>query len=148
MHISLRQPSDSTARFAIANDIPHAVVDGNDVAAVAAAAAELADNARSGGGPGFVEAVTYRWYGHVDWREDIDVGVNRSQEDVQNWRLRDPVKRMFDGMVAAGHCTPKSLDTMTEELSSTVDTAWEQALQDPFPEAAALMDRVFAGGDR
>ena len=69
MHISLRQPSDCTARFAIAHDIPCHVVDGNDVIAVARAAAELVTAARHGAGPGFLEAVTYRWYGHVDWRE-------------------------------------------------------------------------------
>ena len=35
MHISARQPSDCTARFAIANQVPHQIVDGNDVVAVA-----------------------------------------------------------------------------------------------------------------
>ena len=30
--------------------------------------------------PFLIEAVTYRWFGHVDWREDIDVGVSRSKE--------------------------------------------------------------------
>lgn len=148
MHISLRQPLESTARFAVANDVPYAVVDGNNVAAVAAAAAELTGNARVGGGPRFIEAVTYRWYGHVDWREDIDVGVNRSQDDVQNWRLRDPVQRLFGGMLAAGHCSPDRLEQITEELGSIVDAAWELALQDPYPGNAALMDRVFAGGDQ
>ena len=53
MHISLRQPSDSTARFAVANEIPFEVVDGNDVLAVADAAGRLIEQARSGGGPGF-----------------------------------------------------------------------------------------------
>ena len=144
MHISLRQPTDSTARFAVANDVPHAVVDGNDPVSVARVATELVERARRGGGPGFIEAVTYRWYGHVDWREDIDVGVNRSQDDVQNWRRRDPVKRLFDGMVSAGHCSPDLLGTLTAELEGQVDAAWEQALADPYPEPSALLDRVYA----
>lgn len=147
MHISLRQPMDSTARFAVANDVPHAVVDGNDVTAVAAAAEQMVTNARADGGPGFIEAVTYRWYGHVDWREDIDVGVNRSQDDVHNWRRRDPVQRLFDGMVSAGHCSSDALDELTQELSVAVDTAWGEALTDPYPDATALMARVYAGGD-
>ena len=147
MHISLRQPTDSTARFAAANAVPHAVVDGNDVVAVAAAAGELTQRARSGGGPGFIEAVTYRWFGHVDWREDIDVGVNRSQQDVADWRRRDPVRRLFQGMVAAGHCAPADLDELTAELTQAVDDAWEQALSDPYPDPASLMDRVYAQGD-
>lgn len=146
MHISLRQPAESTARFAVANDVPHAVVDGNDPISVAAVAAEMVERARRGGGPGFIEAVTYRWYGHVDWREDIDVGVNRSQDDVENWRRRDPVKRLFDGMLAAGHCSTEFLATLTAELEEEVDAAWERALGDPYPEPSALMDRVYAKG--
>ncbi len=146
MHISLRQPTESTARFAVANDVPHAVVDGNDVAAVSVAAAEMAERGRSYGGPGFLEAVTYRWYGHVDWREDIDVGVNRSQDDVHNWRRRDPVKRLFEGMLSEGYCSPDLLEVVTDELADAVDAAWDQALDDPYPESSALMDRVYSKG--
>ena len=29
--------------------------------------------------------------GHVDWRADIDVGVARSESDLKQWRLRDPI---------------------------------------------------------
>ncbi len=53
MHISIRQPKDSTARFAEANKIPYRIVDGNDVIAVAKAANELIAAAREGKGPGF-----------------------------------------------------------------------------------------------
>ena len=70
MHISKRQPIGLTSRFAFANNIPYSVVDGNNVISVATAFKELADKARLGEGPGFLEAVTYRWFGHVDWRED------------------------------------------------------------------------------
>ena len=41
MHISQRQPTESTTRFALANEIPSLMVDGNDVAAVFRAATEL-----------------------------------------------------------------------------------------------------------
>jgi pyruvate dehydrogenase E1 component alpha subunit len=78
MHISLRQPSDMISRFAVANDIPYELVDGNDVVAVVKAAKRLIGDIRSGKGPRLLELVTYRWYGHVDWRDDVDVGVDRS----------------------------------------------------------------------
>ena len=91
MHMSIRQPRDATARFAAANDMPFDIIDGNDVVTVASAAARLVQHARDGGGPAYLEAVTYRWYGHVDWREDIDVGVNRSQADVRD--LAPPATR-------------------------------------------------------
>jgi pyruvate dehydrogenase E1 component alpha subunit len=144
MHISMRQPKDSTARFAQANDIEFRVVDGNDVLAVEAAAAHLISKARNGGGPGFIEAITYRWYGHVDWREDIDVGVNRSQEEVANWRLRDPVLRLKSAMISAGLWSEAQNNELANQLQCEVDSAWLQAISDPYPEEIALLSRVYA----
>ena len=88
MHISLRQPSNMTSRFAVANDIPFKVVDGNDVCSIYNAAADQISAMRDGGGPMLLELVTYRHYGHVDWRDDIDVGVERSLDDVDNWKQK------------------------------------------------------------
>ncbi|WP_341908118.1 thiamine pyrophosphate-dependent dehydrogenase E1 component subunit alpha [Polaromonas sp. YR568] len=144
MHISLRQPREATARFAAANDIPYEIVDGNDVVQVRAAAARFIDRARAGGGPGFLEAVTYRWYGHVDWREDIDVGVNRSAEYVDAWRKRDPVARLMAGLQSAGLMDNASLKEMEAVLAAEVATAWQLAQNDPYPPLSATASRVFA----
>lgn len=144
MHISLRQPSDATSRFAAANGIPHLLVDGNDVIAVRSAAEKLVREARDGGGPGFLEAVTYRWFGHVDWREDIDVGVHRSGDEVAMWRKRDPIARLAAGLVACGQLAPGGLESIESEVAVEVASAWEQAVADPYPAPEALLDRVFA----
>ena len=144
MHISLRQPKQSTARFAAANDIPYEIVDGNDVVKVRAAAARLISQARAGQGPGFLEAVTYRWYGHVDWREDIDVGINRSADDVAAWRKRDPIARLVAGLYAQGLLDERSVAAMETEIAAEVAEAWKQAQADPYPPLSALMSRVFA----
>lgn len=144
MHISLRQPKESTSRFAAANDIPYEVVDGNDVVKVRLAAARLIDRARAGHGPGFLEAVTYRWYGHVDWREDIDVGVNRSAEDVSAWRKRDPVARLVAGLQTLGLIDTTQLTGMEIKIAEEVAKAWELAQSDAYPPLTALTSRVFA----
>lgn len=144
MHIGLRQPLDSTARFATAHDIPREVVDGNDVVAVSRAAARLVNRARGGEGPGFLEAVTYRWYGHVDWREDIDVGVNRSIEDLADWRARDPVARLKSAMERDGFWSTPEHEALVRDLGTDITEAWRQAMQDPWPESCALLDHVYA----
>lgn len=144
MHISLRQPKESTARFAVANDIPYEIVDGNDVIKVRLAAARLIDQARAGHGPGFLEAVTYRWYGHVDWREDIDVGVNRSADDISAWRKRDPVARLVAGLHSFGYLNAAQLATMEAEIALEVSDAWKMAQADAYPPLSALTSRVFA----
>jgi TPP-dependent pyruvate/acetoin dehydrogenase alpha subunit len=148
MHISTRQPKDSTARFAAANGVPYEVIDGNDVVAVATASRELIDAARLGKGPGFIEAVTFRWYGHVDWREDIDVGLHRSVEELNNWRKRDPIRRLKDAMLGAGIWTEQDHESLEASLQQEVEAAWAHALQDPYPDVAALLDRVYYQGDQ
>ena len=144
MHISLRQPSDSTARFAKAHSIPFEVVDGNNVAAVADAAGHLIDQARRGEGPGFLEAVTFRWLGHVDWREDVDVGVKRSAKTLAEWRARDPVSRLEQALVAAGQWSSDQSEVIRSEIQKNIVDAWESAMADPWPETEALLDSVYA----
>lgn len=144
MHISLRQPKEATARFAAANDIPYEIVDGNDVIQVRAAAQRLISAARAGNGPGFLEAVTYRWYGHVDWREDIDVGVHRSADELSTWRLRDPVARLVAGLKTAALISDKGLAAMEAEIGLEVDEAWKLAQADAYPAPSTLISRVFA----
>jgi len=143
MHISLRQPSDATARFAAACGVPYQIVDGNDVTAVSDATAQLVAQARDGDGPGFLEAVTYRWYGHVDFREDIDVGVARSADVLAQWKTRDPVARLVASMLSAGLLSDASYEDLRGELQQTILKAWAQAVEDPWPKAHDLLDRVF-----
>lgn len=148
MQIRLRQPFNATARFAVAHDLAWEIVDGNDVVAVSRAAARLVDRARAGGGPGFLEAVTFRWYGHVDWREDIDVGVDRSTEDLANWRARDPITRVVRAMEAQALWSRTEHDALVGELRARIDAAWSRAMTDPWPDPETLLDAVYAGRAR
>jgi pyruvate dehydrogenase E1 component alpha subunit len=148
MHISLRQPKEATARFAAANDIPYEIVDGNDVVKVRNAAARLIKQAREGGGPGFLEAVTYRWYGHVDWREDIDVGVNRSAEEVEAWRKHDPIARLVKALFQIGRLDQKNLANIENDVSLEVENAWDKALTDPHPPLSAITSSVYVGREQ
>ena len=144
MHISQRQSGAFTARFAKANGMPYDVVDGNDVVAVARSTQALIDKIREDDGPAFLEAITYRWYGHVDWREDIDVGVNRSEEDLRNWRNRDPVRRLEEAMVSADLWTGQEGARLREKIALEAERAWAQAMNDPYPPDSALLDCVYA----
>lgn len=144
MHISLRQPHSSTARFARAHGMATELVDGNDIVKTLAAAERLVERARAGEGPGFLEAVTYRWYGHVDWRDDIDVGIARSTHDLELWRRRDPVSRLRVALEQAGALVAADVEAIEGRLRREIAQAWERALADPYPPPAALLDRVYA----
>jgi pyruvate dehydrogenase E1 component alpha subunit len=134
LHISLRQPADSTCRYAVAHCMPWRRVDGNDVVAVAAAMAEAAAHARARKGPFYIEAVTYRWRGHVGPREDIDVGVQR-KDDLALWKKRDPIARL-----AAALDWEPDWQPMRDE----VEAAWAKAEAAEPPAPDALMSRVFS----
>jgi len=144
MHISLRQPSDMISRFAVANEIPYKVVDGNDVVAVFNAAKQQIADMRAGKGPRLLELVTYRWYGHVDWRDDVDVGVDRSLDDIENWKARDPILRLSRAMIEAGMWSAAEELTINEELDVGIAQAWRQAMDDPYPDSDATLKYVYA----
>ena len=144
MHISLRQPSDMVSRFAIANDIPYKLVDGNNVIAVAKASKELIDDIRAGKGPGLIELVTYRWYGHVDWRDDVDVGVDRSLDDIENWKARDPILRLSKSMIKAKMWTIEKEKNLNNKIDKEIQIAWEMAMNDPYPSPDATLKYVYS----
>ena len=142
LHINLRQPSDSVARFACANGIEYTVIDGNDVLLVHREANRLVARAREGGGPGFMELVTYRWRGHVGPREDIDVGVRR-KEDLHLWKQRDPIARLCRALEGEGLMTRQAFDRARGEIQDAVEKTWSHSASAPYPETTNLLDLVY-----
>jgi len=143
LHIDLRQPRSSVIRYAEAHAIPWVRIDGNDVVEVAEVANEAATAMREGQGPRFIEAITYRWRGHVGPREDEDVGVKR-KEDLHLWKGRDPIRRLADAMVAAHMLRLEELEDIRIRERRLVAEAWQSASRDPFPPSEALLGRVYS----
>ena len=144
MHISLRQPSSVVSRFAIANDIPYKLIDGNDVVDILEASKELINDMRKGAGPALIELVTYRWYGHVDWRDDVDVGVDRSLDDIENWKARDPILRLSQAMIKADLWDVEKEKMLDRKLKSEIQSAWAQAMSDPYPTPDTTLKYVYS----
>jgi len=143
MHISQRQPIHSVARFAEANNIDSEVVDGNNVASVSEAAARLISQSRAKNVPGFLEVVTFRHYGHVDWREDIDVGVNRSASEVEKWKSRDPINRLKRAILEKKILTDSEIESIYLNINSEIEAAWKLAASDPYPAESELLRTVY-----
>ena len=145
LDIQFRQPSDSVARFADAHRVSNVVVDGNDVVGVAKATDALVKRIRSGAGPALMEAVTYRYRGHVGPNEDIDVGVHRKMEELAAWKRRCPIERLTAGMEVQGILTPESFLALRDGIEVDVATAVEKAIAAPYPDESALLDLVYSG---
>lgn len=144
LDIGLRQAADSVARFGEAAQMTTRVIDGNDVVAVRAAAAELISAARRGEGPALLEAVTFRWRGHVGPNEDIDVGVRRSPEELTAWKMRDPVARLWSSLVADRGVDAGLFETMAAEIREKIAASVDRARSAPYPQGSALLDLVYA----
>ena len=102
---------------------------------------------RDGDGPAFLEAVTYRWRGHVGPREDLDVGVERDGT-LGEWKKRDPIRRLADALISAGELTPSALGDLDAVITEEVSQAWQRAMAAGFPPGETLLDSVYAEGSR
>jgi pyruvate dehydrogenase E1 component alpha subunit len=143
LDIALRQPSDSVARFAQAHRVTASVLDGNDVTAVARSVAALVGAMRRDRLPAFVEAVTYRWRGHVGPKEDIDVGIRRSMAELNAWKCRDPVQRL-EPTLLAGDAAGERRAAIDAVVRADVESAAARALAAPMPAQGGLLGRVYA----
>jgi TPP-dependent pyruvate/acetoin dehydrogenase alpha subunit len=118
---------------------PGVKVDGNDVEAVFAAAAEACARARSGGGPTLIEAETMRMHGHGA-HDDMSYVP---PELLEKWAARDPIENFEKRLNADGIETGAVRLAVAEELER--ETEW--ALARPMPEAATAAEGVFATED-
>jgi TPP-dependent pyruvate/acetoin dehydrogenase alpha subunit len=145
LHISLRQPRDSVARYAEAHGVQWDRVDGNDVAAVSDAVATAVADMRGNPRPHFIELITYRWKGHVGARDDDDVGVKR-KDDLAAWRARDPIRRLESTLLACNAVHEEALESMRRRIATRIEQWWAEAEASPFPPLEALEEWVYCHG--
>jgi len=97
--------------------------------------------ARSGGGPTFVEAVTYRMGPHST---SDDPSRYRSQEEVDSWAAKDPLDRLRKHLVHLG-AVSDSIDAALEaELTAEIAAAIDDVEKMPPPARESLFDDVYA----
>ncbi|HEU4422731.1 MAG TPA: thiamine pyrophosphate-dependent dehydrogenase E1 component subunit alpha [Pilimelia sp.] len=121
--------------------IPASTVDGMDPEAVQAASATAVERARAGGGPSFVECLTYRFDAHHTWEHKARVRY-RSAEEVSRGRSRDPVHIQGERIPAAER------ERIDAEIESLLAAAVDFALASPKPDPADALDHLYATGLR
>jgi len=109
--------------------MPAAVVDGNDLHAVHAAANEAVERARAGGGPTLLECRTYRHYGH----SKADPGKYRPKAEVEHWLARDPLPRTRERLLADG-VAEEDIAGVERRITEQIDRAVAAAKAAPYPD--------------
>jgi pyruvate dehydrogenase E1 component alpha subunit len=119
-------------------DMPGLAVDGNDIEAVRAAAAEAVVRARKGEGPTLLENKTYRIRGHFEG----DPQRYRKKEDVAAWQTdeHDPLARIARKLRAKKILTAKAEEAVWAEVAEEIRAAVEFAQQSPYPEPAEALE--------
>lgn len=116
-------------------------VDGMDVEAMHEATHRLAERARRGEGPMFLEAICYRFRGH----SMSDPEFYRHKDEVQRWRVLDPIEQLRARMFASGELDDARLAELHHEADVISDEAVRFADESPAPDIATLHDFVYKG---
>jgi pyruvate dehydrogenase E1 component alpha subunit/2-oxoisovalerate dehydrogenase E1 component alpha subunit len=138
---SRQTASESFAIKAKAYGFPGVKVDGNDVEAVHAAAAEAVERARGRGGPTLIEAETYRIGAHSS---SDDPTRYRDSREVDEWKARDPLDRLRRKLLASNQWNERRDQELRDSLLAEVNAAIGEAEKLPPPAPETLFDDLYA----
>ena len=91
-------------------------------------------------GPTLIEAMTFRFHGHVFG--DMDGYMGKGEKD--GWMAKDPVPAFRAWLVQNGHATEAELAALESTIEKQLDEAVEFALSSAVPDVAELRRDVFA----
>ncbi len=118
--------------------IPAETIDGMDPEAVLAAASGAVARARAGGGPAFLECLTYRFDAHHTWEHRARPRY-RTDEEVAAGRVRDPVE------IQAARVPGAARSRIDDEIEDLLDQAQRFAEASPEPDPSGALDYLYAG---
>jgi 2-oxoisovalerate dehydrogenase E1 component alpha subunit len=115
-------------------------VDGNDVLGVYAVTTVALDTARSGEGPSFIEAFTYRMGAHTT---SDDPTKYRLSADVEVWKLRDPIERLKAWLAHEGKGDRAFFDEIAAEADDFAADVRARCLALPDPPGTDMFRHVY-----
>ncbi len=138
---SRQTASRTIAIKARAYGMPGVRVDGNDVLAVHKVLSEAVERAREGGGPTFIEALTYRIGAHST---SDDPSRYRSDAEVEAWKKKDPLDRLRKYLVGQGMVDDAQDAALEEELTREIGEAVKAVEELPPPPRGSMFEDVYA----
>jgi pyruvate dehydrogenase E1 component alpha subunit len=145
MGTSVGRTSNVTDLYTIGEgyDMPSEPVDGMNVEAIHEAVSRAAQRARRGDGPTFLEFKTYRYRGH----SMSDPQKYRTKEEVEQWRMRDPIEQVKHTILTNGIATEEDLATIDAKIKITVDESVKFAEESPWPDGMDAYKEVYTQED-
>ena len=123
--------------------MPGEWVDGMDVLAVRGAVQKAVERARRGEGPTLLECRTYRFVGHFTAERARGIRY-RSDEEIAEWRKRDPVEVFPAWLEREGIATSAETEAVRRDVEGTLEDAVAFARESPFPSPEEALDGMYA----
>lgn len=133
--------SETIAQKAIAYGMPTIQVDGNDLFATYKATKQAADRARAGGGPSFIEAVTYRLGDHTT---ADDARRYRDADELDSWAKKDPIIRTRKYLASKGLWDEKTQEKLEEKAATIVEEVVKVATSIEPPTTDDFFNHMYA----
>ncbi len=146
-HMPIREcrPNDNISKIAEPFGISSFRIDGNDVLEVYKAGQKAVELCKTDKGPVFMECITYRLRGHVGPDDNIQ-GTHtdiRPEEEIEEWRKRDPIINFEKYLVKNNVLRKKEIDKILHEVEKEVEQAHLFTKNSPYPKEEDLELYVF-----
>ena len=131
---------DEIARRADSYTMPGVRVNGNHPLEMYAVAKEAIDRARAGEGPTLIEAMTFRFFGHVFGDDDKYMDPGEKSERQKD----DPYPFYRNWLLSSSNATEEELAAIEAAHAQEIETALQFALDSPFPDVSEVRRDVYA----
>ncbi|WP_010258299.1 thiamine pyrophosphate-dependent dehydrogenase E1 component subunit alpha [Treponema primitia] len=141
-HISKSMNITDIASRAASYGMKGITVDGNDILAIYEETLKAREYILKNG-PLFMVLNTYRWMGH----SKSDSQVYRTKEEVNEWKLKCPIKRFREYLIKEKIFTEAEIGAFDKKAQDDVAAAVDFANASPEPKIENIFDDVYADGD-
>jgi pyruvate dehydrogenase E1 component alpha subunit len=131
---------ESIAERAKSYSIPGVRVDGNDPVALYHVARAAIERARAGQGPTLIEAMTFRFNGHLLG----DMGDYIPKAEYQAALAADPYPKYRQWLVQEKHAAPGALDAIDAEVNEELEAAVKFAFDSPLTDPVEITRDIYA----
>ena len=137
--VSRTSTNEEIWKLGLGYDLPCEPFDGMDPVKAAESIYKAVNLARSGGGPSFLEAKTYRYRGH----SMSDAQHYRTKEEVEEYKKIDPIFKVKDLIIKKKYLTTKEIESIDKKVKDRINECEKFAEDSPFPEKSVLYDSVY-----
>ena len=138
--INLTTPIEDLHIRAESYAMPHFALDGMDIDVVREGIQSAVDRARSGGGPTFIEAKTYRFAGH----SRADQALYRPEGELDSWKSRDPLLLLEERAKKSGKMTDAQVSDMKARKAKEIEATVALCQSAPEPSAKTMFENIWS----